>query len=140
MYKWVKTPSPSFPKSTLNEYSFSFPNDNNLSNNELVKKSKMNNTWDKNDVVDTYIQHGISTDTYLCSMCTVCTPRSSRPRSKSMRYSRNNMRRPSWNDGIHRSTYLQLPADRSRELGSNIKNLNPLEPTRENSPLRKVGL
>ena len=63
MYKWVRTPSPSFPKATVNEYSItslSSSYEQEVSfNAKNVGKPKMNNTWDRRDTLDAYIHHSI---------------------------------------------------------------------------------
>ena len=76
MYKWVRTPSPSFPKAAVNEYSITSLSsfyEQDLSNAELVAKAKMNNTWDKRDMLDTYIHHTIMIKHDIDNMITMAT-------------------------------------------------------------------
>ena len=140
MYKWVRTPSPSFPKANLNEVP---PDDQNTSSILLLNTPIMNNTWDKRDILDTYIHHTIITSPVRINISPGTTPRSSRPISKSLRTDKCSFRRASWHDtNLDCSRYLELQAGkcfRNRdEFQSTIANLKHLESTRDKSLPEKV--
>ena len=102
MYKWVRTPSPSFPKANLNNFtlvSASTLNEHDLSSAVLVNTPKLDNTWDKRDMLDSYIHHAIITSPTTMSVSPGTTPRLSRSRSKSSRTDRISLRQSSFDHG-----------------------------------------
>ena len=145
MYKWVRTPSPSFPKAAVNEYSISSLSsfyEQDLSNAELVAKAKMNNTWDKRDMLDTYIHHTIMIKHDIDNMITMTTTPPRQSGINSMQRHRRSGCSP-WENATDFSPFFQLESGKCHRhrdnLQSTISNLSHLESSSERSQSRKAS-
>ena len=143
MYKWVRTPSPSFPKAAVNEYSITSLSsfyEQDLSNAELLGKGKMNNTWDKRDMLDTYIHHTIVIKHDIDHVFPMATTPPHASRISSVHRHRSLGRSP-WDKDF--SPFFQLESGKCHhhreDMQSTISNLRHLESSSEKPQSRKVG-
>ncbi len=143
MYKWVVTPSASFPKSRNNEccdVSTKRHKTDDSTSRIQDEKPRMDTTWDNRELLDSYVRHDIALPKESCRQLqrnsrTGCSPVSSYSRSRSLQ-GREKGRRMSWSQETdYRSCFSRrtVRVTNLDEQHSSISHLKHLESARRDS-------